>query len=135
MSIGEFAKTANVGVETIRFYERRGLLQASERLSSGYRRFTLADLEQLRFIRGAQLLGFTLREIQQLLQLRSEPTAQREEVRTLASESLNRIDEKIRELQAMRHSLQSLLHECSGAGPVQGCPIVQSIQSTPFLQE
>lgn len=127
-TIGHLAKAAGVGVETVRFYERKGLLDAPARKDSGYRQYDDEAVERLRFIRRAQQVGFTLKEIQDLLALRDDPYAQRSDVRERASNKIADIDAKIRDLLAMRESLTTLLESCEGDGPASGCPIITSFQ-------
>ncbi len=122
LTIGKFAATANVGVETIRFYQRKGLLSTPKRVE-GIRRYGSEDVRQLRFIKKAQTAGFTLEEIRRLLMLDSGED--RVTVRELAAERLHNLDEKIAELQAVRSSLEHLVGECAASkkGP---CPILKS---------
>jgi MerR family mercuric resistance operon transcriptional regulator len=114
MKIGELAKRAGVNIQTIRFYERQRLLREPSRSASGYRSYAQSDLEALRFIRDAQQLGFTLRDIQQLTELHrafSPPRASRmdpahvEELVTLTKQRLRLIDQKVRMLQVMQSQL------------------------------
>lgn len=127
MTIGQLAKQTGVGIETIRFYERKGLLPCPERRTSGYRQFGEEALTRMQFIRRAQGVGFTLREIEALLRLRDNPTATREEVRTHVSAKIDDIDAKIREMRRMRKELQELLESCSGDGTTEDCPIIEQL--------
>jgi MerR family copper efflux transcriptional regulator len=124
ISTGQLAKAACVGVETVRFYERKGLLDAPARKGSGYRQYDDGSVERLRFIRRAQQVGFTLKEIQDLLALRGDPDARRADVRERAAGKIADIDAKVRDLMAMRESLANLLTSCEGDGPASGCPII-----------
>ncbi|MCW2368848.1 MerR family transcriptional regulator [Sphingobium sp. B11D3D] len=128
MSISGLATAGNVGVETIRFYQRKGLLptpekQAGNDLSGGIRRYGEEDVRRLRFIRAAQQAGFTLEEIRTLLSL--DAGQDRARARALAEERLVQLDEKIAQLEAARASLRQLARTCarSEEGP---CPILQS---------
>ncbi|TKR33298.1 heavy metal-responsive transcriptional regulator [Luteimonas gilva] len=127
MRIGEVANRAGVGVDTVRLYERLQLLPAAERTASGYRTFGPDDLERLRFIRRAKGLGFTLDETRELLRLASDRAGERAEVMSLARNRLDDIEQKIAQLTAMRDSLGRLVQQCSGSGPVQGCPIIDAV--------
>ncbi len=126
ITIGRLAKAAGVGVETIRFYEREGLLAAPSRTASGYRQYPPETAERLGFIRRAKALGFSLAEIQELLHL-ANPTGDRARVKTLADHKLAEIDQRVEELQRMRRALSELTRQCSGHGPVEGCPIIEAL--------
>jgi Hg(II)-responsive transcriptional regulator len=127
-TIGEVARKAGVGVETVRFYERQGLLAEPQRRASGYRQYDQEAISVLRFIRRAKELGFTLREIKSLLALRLDSSATRSEVRSQAIAKLTDIDAKIADLQRMREALQNLLVQCHGNGTAEGCPILEALQ-------
>ncbi len=127
ISIGKLAKAAGVGVETVRFYERKGLLDAPARKDSGYRQYDDEAVERLRFIRRAQQVGFTLKEIHDLLNLRDSPDARRADVRDRATGKVADIDTKVRDLLAIRESLVNLLASCEGDGPASGCPIIAAL--------
>ncbi len=128
ITTGELAKAAGVGVETVRFYERKGLLEAPSRKESGYRQYDSQAVERLKFIRTAQQVGFTLKEIRELLLLRDDPDARREDVRGMAREKVIDINSKIRDLRAMKASLVELLASCAGDGPASGCPIITKLE-------
>lgn len=129
MTIGQLAKSAEVGVETIRFYEREGLIEEPPRRASGYRQYPAETVERVRFIRRAKELGFTLKEIKELLSLRAAPRTRCADVRRRAEAKVRDIDEKVRTLQAMRKALTKLIAECSGQGPVTDCPILEALGS------
>ncbi|NSZ03204.1 MerR family DNA-binding protein [Agrobacterium tumefaciens] len=122
MTIGKFAIAGNVGVETIRFYQRKGLLPTPPGFD-GVRRYDAGDLRRLKFIRQAQTAGFTLVEIGRLLDL--DAGDDRETARALAKTRLEALDAKIEELQAARKSLKTLVGECA-SGKSGPCPILQS---------
>lgn len=128
LKIGELAKEAGVGVETVRFYERQGLLQDPERKESGYRLYDQDTVRILKFIRRAKELGFTLREIKSLLELRENTSTSRTEVREQVRKKLIEIDAKIDDLNRMRIGLQTLVDRCHGDGSVEGCPILNALQ-------
>ena len=122
LTIGKFAAAGNVGVETIRFYQRRGLLP-TPRGHQGVRRYDTEDVRRLKFIRQAQTAGFTLEEIKRLLDL--DAGDDRAAARTLAKARLEALDAKIAELQAARESLKRLVGECA-SGRTGPCPILRS---------
>ena len=109
LRIGEVAKQAGVGVETVRFYEREGLLDEPDRRASGYRQYDEEAVAVLRFIRRAKELGFTLKEIKSLLNLRLDASATRADVREQAREKVADIEAKIADLQRMKESLLRLI--------------------------
>jgi MerR family transcriptional regulator, copper efflux regulator len=132
MRIGELAARAAVNIQTLRFYEREGLLRPPIRTASGYRKYSNSDLERVRFIRLCQGLGFTLREIHELLQLHRElsefngktvmkASAVREVVE-MTNERLAVIDEKLATLTAMRAELTALVKSLTDGGPAV-CPV------------
>jgi Cu(I)-responsive transcriptional regulator len=128
LSIGDVARQANVGVETVRFYERQGLLEEPQRKASGYRQYDEGAVAVLRFIRRAKELGFTLKEIKGLLALRLDTSATRADVRKQAKEKVADIEARIADLQRMRDSLLALIKRCHGTGVASGCPIIEAIE-------
>ncbi len=129
---GQLAKAADVNVETLRYYERRGLLPEPPRRDSGYRIYPLESVSRLRFIKGAQELGFTLEEIQELLALRVDEAATKTEVRQHAQDKVTQIDAKIAALQQMRNALAHLIEQCHGDGPTSDCPILEAMELHTF---
>ena len=127
MQIGQLATQAGVAIDTVRYYERQGLLPPPERRASGYRQYGQDDISRLRFIRRAKDLGFSLQEIQDLLRLSGSPDADRGEVRALAQHRLADIERRMRELDAMRATLATLVGQCSGHGSLEGCPIIDTL--------
>jgi MerR family copper efflux transcriptional regulator len=125
MGIGAIAKRAGVGVDTVRYYERAGLLEPRQRLASGYRRYTDDEVARLRFIRRAQALGFSLKEIQELLSLSTKRDVAR--VKRTAEAKLKDIDARIAELQRVRGGLAVLVNACPGHGRLADCPILQAL--------
>ncbi len=126
MSIGRLARLAKVGVETVRFYEREGLIEEPPRSASGYRQYPADTVHRLRFIRRAKELGFTLKEISELISLRDGGGRHRGEVRVIAEAKTRDIDQKVVRLQAMRRALDALVESCAcGSPPV--CPILQAL--------
>lgn len=129
ISTAEAAKRGGVGVETIRYYERHGLMPKASRTHSGYRVFGEDAVMRLRFIKHAQGLGFSLKEIKDLLSLRVKPGSSCADVRRRAEAEIAEVDEKIRHLQAMREALSRLARSCSGQGPVSACTILQALNT------
>lgn len=127
MQIGKLAREAGVAIDTVRYYERRGLLVEPERRPSGYRDYGQGDLERLRFIRRAKLLGFSLADIAELLRLSRSTEADRGEIRALASQRLEQVERQLLDLATIRDTLRGLVDDCSGMGPVAGCPIVERV--------
>ena len=130
-SIGEVADQAGVGVETVRFYHRRGLLQEPPRQGTSHRRYPPEAVARIRFIRGAQDVGFSLKEIQELLALRVAPGASKAEVKSRAEEKVAEIEKKTRDLQRMRDTLLKLIGACEGMGPLDDCPILEAFDDGP----
>ena len=124
---GQLAEVCGVGPETIRFYERRGLIPEAPRSSGGYRRYGQDALGRLIFIRRAKNLGFSLPEIQELLELQDHPRSDRQRVRQITKSKLQEIESKIADLARMQAILSDLAKQCSGHGPVSGCPIIEAI--------
>lgn len=122
ITIGGLAKSGDVGVETVRFYQRKGLLSTPER-AEGFRRYTTEDVRRLRFIKQAQAAGFTLAEIKELLEL--DAGHDRARARRLARTRIEALDAKIAELKQARTALERLAREC-GASEAGPCPILKS---------
>jgi MerR family transcriptional regulator, copper efflux regulator len=126
--IGKVASESGVGVETVRFYEREGLLNQPARRPSGYRQYEPEAIARLRFIKQAQRLGFTLREIKELLALKLDPHATRKQVKDRAVAKIADIDQRIDELKRMKKALAPLILACDGKGALEGCPILDAIE-------
>jgi MerR family mercuric resistance operon transcriptional regulator len=124
LTIGKLAAAGGVGVETIRFYQRRGLLEQPTR-ESGIRRYGSDDLRRLRFIKQAQGAGFTLEEIKELLDL--DASEDRPRAHALAKARVKALDEKIAELEQARDALRRLAREC-GSGSAGPCPILTAFE-------
>ena len=122
LTIGKLAKAGGVGVETIRFYQRRGLLETPAR-EDGIRRYGAGDLRRLRFIRHAKSAGFTLEQIRELIDL--DASEDRSRARALANARIEALDERIAELEQARDALRRLAREC-GSGTPGACPILTS---------
>jgi MerR family mercuric resistance operon transcriptional regulator len=124
LTIGAIAKAAEVGVETIRFYEREGLIEEPSRRSSGYREYPPDAIRRIRFIRRAKDLGFTLKEVGELLSLRVDPKNTCADVRRMARSKVADVEAKIAELQKIKDVLSRVARSCRGEGPTSACPII-----------
>ena len=127
LTIGVVAERAGVGIETIRFYVRKGLVEQPKRPLGGVRTYPEATVERLAFIHQAQELGFTLREIGELLALQADPAADCGDVKIRAAEKLVEVDEKLVRLAAMRKTLRQLVDICPGKGELDECSIVAAL--------
>lgn len=127
LTIGRVARQAGVGVETVRFYERQGLLEEPPRRQSGYREYGEDAVARLRFIRRAKQLGFTLKEIKELLALRRDPSTPAVDVKRRAEAKIADIESKIKALQKMKKALVKLTTACSGHGTSGECPLLESL--------
>ena len=128
LTTSEVAKQGGVNLETVRYYERRGLLPKPPRNATGYRAFEPDAVRRLRFIRHAQALGFSLHEIKELLALRVKAGVSSADVRRRAEAKLVDIDEKLKTLRAMKKVLTRFTESCSGAGPISRCPILAALE-------
>jgi MerR family copper efflux transcriptional regulator len=129
LKTGEVASRAGVKLDTVHYYERRGLLPKPPRTAANYRAFPADTVRRVQFIKRAQELGFTLVEIGDLLSLRAAPRARCGDVSRRAQAKVRDIDEKIRALNSMRDALTRLIEACSGDGPVAECPILEALDS------
>jgi MerR family mercuric resistance operon transcriptional regulator len=129
LTIGQLSHEAGINPESVRFYEAQSLLPEPPRSQAGYRMYSLSAVLRVRFIKKAQELGFSLKEIKELLLLAEDQTASCANVRDLAQTKVDEISRKIRMLEAMKRSLTALAETCPGAGPVANCSILESIGS------
>lgn len=129
MKIGEVAKQSDVGIETIRYYEREGLLAEPKRRPSGYRQYDQSVVARLQFIRRTKELGFTLAEIRELLGLWFDANTRCEHVRHRAEQKITDIDDKIRSLQKMKRSLKRVISECESKDSIGDCPLLEGIDT------
>ena len=127
MKIGELARAAGVAIDTVRYYERQGLLPLPARTTSGYRQYGHDDVARLRFVRRAKALGFTLDEIRELLGLSARREADMAGMKAAAMQKLADIDDKLAELQRMSAGLDRLFASCRGHGALEHCPILDAL--------
>ena len=127
LTIGRLAADASVSVETIRYYQRRGLLAQPAKPQNGHRRYASAAVKRVRFIKRAQVLGFTLDEVSSLLQLAEARACST--TRELAQRKLQLIERKLADLDAMRNALSKLTRACGSAGEFKACPIIHALAS------
>ncbi len=128
MRIGEVAARAGVNVQTVRYYERRGILPPPPRSPSGYRQYGPDAVSRVRFVKRAQDLGFSLAEIQDLLGLRVEETSACSLVEARVREKIGQVERKIRELEGMKRVLEELVEACRARRPTEECPILYSLE-------
>lgn len=126
-TIGQLARIAQVNVETIRYYERRGLIPEPPRSESGYRQYTQDVAMRIQFIKRAKELGFSLNEISELLSLQTGPDTNCGDIKARAEAKLVDIEAKIRDLERMKEVLSELVAVCVGSGPTSECPILQAL--------
>ncbi len=129
MTIGKIAAEADVAIDTVRYYERAGLLPEPPRRESGYREYPADTVKRLRFIRRAKALGFSLPEIGELLDL-SNSSADVRKIKNAAQSKLKLLDEKIAELTRVRDGLQKLVKHCPGHGKADACPILNALNES-----
>lgn len=127
LTIGRIAESAGVNVETIRYYQRRGLLEEPYKPLGGHRRYAPAAAARVRFIKRAQQLGFTLDEVSALLQLEDGRSCR--ETRLLAEHKLQVVEERIRDLSRIRRLLKGLIAECGAGGRPRSCPIIATLSA------
>ncbi len=134
-TIGELASAAGIGVETVRFYERQGLLERPSKPLHGYRRYPSGALKRIEFIRRAKAVGFALDEIRELLALRARPGSPCKTVRERALAKRDAIDAKLRELESLRGAVQELVDVCTGAVAVEQCSILGALDGLTETEE
>lgn len=135
LRIGEVAKQAGVNIQTLRYYERRGILPEPARSESGYRAYDHQAVQVVRFIKRAQDLGFTLHEIEDLLTLRQNERSSCGRVKTLASAKVDQIEEKLRALRKLKRALATLIETCETTGAALDCPILDALDDTPASKD
>ena len=125
--IGEVAKRTGLGVETVRFYEKAGLIPIPDRSASGYRRYPEATVKKLNFVQHAKTLGFSLKEIAELIALKNSENADCDEIKTRAYSKVTEIQSKIDALEKMKTALQPLIEQCETNKSNQECPILSAL--------
>lgn len=128
LTIGRIARGAGVNIQTVRYYERRGLLSPEAYRDSGYRLYSREAVRKLQFIKNAQKLGFTLEEIAGLLRLRVGRRSRCEDVRRKAEAKLKQVNEKLAGLKSMRRVLERLVRTCRDRKTTAACPILESLE-------
>ncbi|MEO6154252.1 MAG: MerR family transcriptional regulator [Thermomonas sp.] len=131
MKIGTLAQRADVGIDTIRYYEREGMIPAPLRTPSGYRDYRDDDVARLRFVRRAKLLGFTLQEIRELLELTASASDDMAGLNARAQAKVDDVNGRIAELVRVRDALQRLVTACPGHGALDTCPIMAALSQEP----
>ncbi|MDI1252804.1 MerR family transcriptional regulator [Thermomonas sp.] len=131
MKIGALAQRADVGIDTIRYYEREGMIPAPLRTTSGYRDYRDGDVARLRFVRRAKQLGFTLQEIRELLDLTASAADDMAGLNQRAQAKLDDVNGRIDELTRVRDALQQLVEVCPGHGALEHCPIMAALSEEP----
>lgn len=127
MKIGELSREAGVSIDTVRYYERRGLIPKAERTRSGYRRYSTDDMRRLKFIRHAKELGFTLDEIGQLLSIRSEGS-DCASIKAVAEAKARDIESRIKKMTRMKRLLLKLARQCDAKDNLAPCPILRTLE-------
>jgi DNA-binding transcriptional MerR regulator len=126
LTIGKLARASEVKIDTIRYYERQGLVTPEARTESGYRLYGLESLRRVKFIRKAQGLGFSLTEIAQLLHFGVDQNATKADVLGLTAQKIEAHRVRIRELENLQHTLVQVAEQCAGdASPASDCPILE----------
>ena len=129
LTIGKVAKSAGIGIETVRFYEKQGLINPPPRSDSNYRIYPEQVVVRLRFIKRAKSLGFTLHEIKELLSFRHDPQATKADIKRQTEAKIENIKQKISDLTRMQKALETLDESCDGHGPTSECPILDALES------
>ena len=127
LTIGQLAKRAKVNLETIRYYERRGLIPEPPRSESGYRMYSRDAVARTEFIKRAQALGFSLREISEIFALRMEPETTCGDMKAKVEAKIEDIEQKIADLEQIREALVAMAEKCRGKGPIGECPILEAL--------
>ena len=129
LTIGRLAKQVGLGIETVRFYERQGLIEPPPRTDSNYRIYPEEEVTRLRFIKKAKSLGFTLNEIKELLFIRHDPNATKGDIKNRTLNKIEDVKQKISDLTRIKMALEHLVSTCDGHGPLEECPILEALDS------
>ncbi|MBW2467252.1 MAG: MerR family transcriptional regulator [Deltaproteobacteria bacterium] len=129
LTIGKLAKQVGVGIETVRFYERQGLIDPPPRTESNYRVYPEDEVVRLKFIKRAKALGFTLNEIKELLFIRHDPHATKADIKNRTLAKIKDIEKKINDLARIKTALEHLASSCDGHGPLNECPILEALET------
>ena len=135
LMIGQVAQKMGMGIETIRFYERKGLIAEPPRKESGYRQYEPDVLDRLAFIQQAKALGFSLGEIHELMSLRHKGDTSSKDIKMIATARLADINQKIKTLKRMQRALKKLVDQCPGQGSINICPIWEALDTANSLPE
>jgi Hg(II)-responsive transcriptional regulator len=127
LTIGRLAEQAGLGIETVRFYERQGLIPPPPRTASNYRIYPEEEVNRLKFIKRAKDLGFTLNEIKELLALQHDPHATKADIKKRTEKKIEVIKKKVRDLSRIQEALEHLAGTCDGRGPLSDCPILEAL--------
>ncbi|MEN8174857.1 MAG: heavy metal-responsive transcriptional regulator [Pseudomonadota bacterium] len=128
LTIGQIAKRTQVTVETVRFYEKQGLIAAPQRSDAGYRQYPEETVKRVRFIQNAKEVGFTLKDIAELLALRREPGTSCTDIKLRATQKIEEVDRKIQDLNHIRDALGRMILTCNGKGGASQCPILEELE-------
>jgi Cu(I)-responsive transcriptional regulator len=129
LTIGRLAKQAGLGIETVRFYERQGLIEPPPRTDSNYRVYPEGEVTRLKFIKRAKNLGFTLNEIKELLFIRHDPHATKADLKNRTLDKIEDVKKKISDLTRIQKALEHLASSCDGHGSLDECPILEALNS------
>jgi MerR family mercuric resistance operon transcriptional regulator len=128
LNIGQVAKRTGVTVETVRFYEKQDLIAAPQRSDAGYRQYPPETVKRVQFIQHAKEVGFTLKDIGELLALRQKPGTSCADIKLCATQKIEEVDQKIHDLQRIRDALGRMIMKCSGRGDLSECPILEELE-------
>lgn len=132
LTVSQVAKHGGINLQTVRYYERQGLVAPTSRTEAGYRIFSSEAVRRIRFIKRAQKLGFSLKEIKELLSLRIDAHTTQADIRKRTEAKIADVEQKIRHLQAIHASLLRMTEDCSGCGSLRDCPILESLDGKEF---